>query len=168
MGDFSEFNDPFSSATGPSFSFGYQTRNFNDGLGTFIKDGWTYSLSSGLSENELMLERNDSTESFQIDIIKETGIEAIYDRVLYLTDLLIEGFNIRDIHIVTPINIRSERSAIVFCSLGSVTSNEKLRSTLEENNIIIAVRDGNCRISPSFYNTEAEIKKFFDVLDTLI
>ena len=73
LGDFSEFNDPFSSATGPSFPFGYQTRNFNGGLGTFINDGWTYSLSSGLSENELMLERNDSTESFQIDIIKETG-----------------------------------------------------------------------------------------------
>ena len=100
-----------------------------------------------------------------LDLLHSMGIENIYKRVLELTDLLIEGFNERQIKIVSSIENRNERSAILFCSLGDEAINESLREKLQEHNIIIAVKDGKCRISPNFFNTKNEIEHFFEVLD---
>lgn len=103
-----------------------------------------------------------------LKIIREIGIDNIYERVLKLTGLLIDGLLKRKIEIKTPIDYKKNRSGIVFCTLGSGEKNEAFRLALEEKQVLIAVRDGKCRISPNFFNTEDEIKLFFKVLDQVI
>jgi len=103
-----------------------------------------------------------------LDLLLSIGVENIYKTVLELTDLLIEGLNARHIKILSSIKNRTERSAILFCSLGNESVNESFQEKLQENNIIIAVRDGKCRISPNFFNTKKEVEHFFDVLDQVI
>ncbi|MBI9010778.1 MAG: aminotransferase class V-fold PLP-dependent enzyme [Clostridiales bacterium] len=103
-----------------------------------------------------------------LDLLHTIGIENIYRRVLELTDLLIEGLKDREIKIMSSIKNRNERSAILFCSLGDESVNIAFEEKLKENNIIIAVRDGKCRISPNFFNTKNEIDHFFEVLDDAI
>ncbi|WP_459845740.1 aminotransferase class V-fold PLP-dependent enzyme [Fusibacter bizertensis] len=105
---------------------------------------------------------------FGLDIIINTGISAIYEEVMRLTDLLIVGFQNRGIKILSSIENAEERSAILFFTLGSEEKNNKLQEALQEKKVIISVRDGKCRISPSFYNTSDEISYFFEILDSLI
>jgi selenocysteine lyase/cysteine desulfurase len=103
-----------------------------------------------------------------LELIKTIGINNIYDRILFLTDLLIEGLKSRNFQINTPIDNRDERSAILFCSFGDETRNEMISEALAEDGIIITIKEGKCRISPSFYNTSEEIEKFFASLDYII
>lgn len=100
-----------------------------------------------------------------LDIVLNIGIKTIYDEVLKLTDQLIKGLQNRQINIVSSIENRKERSAILFFTLGDEETNAKLQETLQKKNIILCVRDGKCRISPSFYNTVDEIDYFFEILD---
>lgn len=103
-----------------------------------------------------------------LDFLTELGIENIYTKVLMLTDLLIKGLRERDVEILSEVANKSERSAILFFSLGSEKLNQSLEEKLKENNIIIAVRDGKCRMSPSFYNSENDIEEFFRVFDMFV
>ena len=103
-----------------------------------------------------------------LDIVLNTGITTIYDEVLKLTDQLISGLQKRQINILSPINNKAERSAILFFTLGDEETNSKFEEILKKKNVIISVRDGKCRISPSFYNTTQEIDYFFEILDQVI
>lgn len=103
-----------------------------------------------------------------LDLLISAGVENIYKRVLELTDQLIDGLKERNVLILSPIETREERSAILFFTLSSEGDNISLEETLKENGIIISIRDGKCRISPAFYNTDAEIERFFEVLDTIL
>lgn len=102
-----------------------------------------------------------------LKLLESIGIEHIYSRILYITDLIIDGLKQRNIPIFTPIDKPSERSAILFCSFGGYDLNETIANQLKDKGIIIAVRDGKCRISPSFYNTKEEVEYFFDSIDCI-
>ena len=87
------------------------------------------------------------------EIIDEVGVQQIRQRNAHLTELLIRqareaGFRIRGA--ATP----EERSAIVMIAqddpAGAVQH-------LAERNIIVDFRPGHVRVSPHFYNSEAEI-----------
>jgi selenocysteine lyase/cysteine desulfurase len=56
-----------------------------------------------------------------------------------------------------------EQSAIVTCRLGDV---EKTTSLLREQNVVTTIRGADMRISPHFFNTEADIDGLFNVLET--
>lgn len=99
-----------------------------------------------------------------LDLLEEIGIDNIYKRVLALTDRIIEGLHLKNIEIVTPIDKISERSAILIFTMGSIDANKALFEKLLEKNIIVTLRDGLIRISPSFFNTEEEIDRFLDML----
>lgn len=103
-----------------------------------------------------------------LKLLDRIGIDQIYERILELTDLLINGLKERKLPIYSPIDCRNERSAILFSSFGSAEENESLAEKLKDAGIIIAIRDGKCRISPSFYNTEEEVKFFFKTLDQML
>lgn len=103
-----------------------------------------------------------------LDMVLSIGLPTIYEEVLKLTDHLINGLKARQIKIVSSIHKREERSAILFFTLGDETLNTELQASLQKKGVIIAVRDGKCRISPSFYNTVEEINTFFKVLDEVI
>lgn len=97
-------------------------------------------------------------------LLKEIGIQGIYQRILLLTDRIIAGLSEKNIKIITPVDRLSERSAILLFTMGSPEANEALYQTLLERKIIVTLRDGLIRVSPSFFNTEDEINQFLEVL----
>lgn len=102
-----------------------------------------------------------------LELLKEIGIQPIYQRILGLTDKIISGLQDRNITIVTPVEHLAERSAIILFTMGSLDANEALFKRFLEKNIVVTLRDGLIRVSPSFFNTEAEIESFLAVFDLL-
>lgn len=99
-----------------------------------------------------------------LDLLKEVGIENIHQRVLQLTDRIIAGLRARNLTLVTPVDSPGERSAILLFSVGSAEANQALVERLAAQNIIISLRAGLCRVSPSFFNTEQEVDRFLNAL----
>lgn len=99
-----------------------------------------------------------------LELLQEVGIENIYKRVIVLTDRIISGLQTKNIKIVTPVDNFTERSAIIMFTLGSTEANKSLYEKLLAQNIIVTLRGGLIRISPSFYNTEEEIDSFLNEL----
>lgn len=99
-----------------------------------------------------------------LDLVLEIGVEAIYNRVISLTDVLIQGFKQKGIHILSPIANTADRSAILTFTLVSESANEALHKSLTDQGIDIALRGGILRVSPNFYNTEEEIQAFLEAL----
>lgn len=99
-----------------------------------------------------------------LELLQEIGIENIYKRVMLLTGRIISGLHSKDIEIVTPVENIEERSGILLFTMGSEDANKILYKKLLENNIIVTLRDGLIRVSPSFYNTEEEIDSFINLL----
>lgn len=99
-----------------------------------------------------------------LELVLEVGVDNIYKRVLLLTDRIIAGLQQREIEIVTPIDHISERSAILMFTMGSPDANKALYEKLLSKNIVVTLRGGLIRISPSFYNTEEEIDRFLEAL----
>jgi selenocysteine lyase/cysteine desulfurase len=99
-----------------------------------------------------------------LDLLKEVGIANIHARVLQLTDHLIAGLRTRGIKIASPVDQISERSAILSLTVGSAQENQACYEKLLAQDIIVAPRDGRIRVSPNFFNTEAEIDRFLQAL----
>lgn len=99
-----------------------------------------------------------------LELLKEIGIDKIHSRVLRLTDRIIAGLHTKNIMITSPVDSINERSAIIIFTAGSEEANKVLYEKLMAQNIIISLRGGLCRVSPSFYNTEEEIDRFLEVL----
>ena len=94
-----------------------------------------------------------------LDLLHKIGIPAIYERVLELTNLIIHGLQENKLSLLTPFNNKEERSAIVSFTTGSIDRNKQLLEQLASENISISMRSNYLRVSPSFYNTEAEMKE---------
>lgn len=99
-----------------------------------------------------------------LDLLQEIGIENIYQRVIGLTDRIISGLQDKNITILTPIDHLHERSSILMFTLGCADANKRLYEKLLAQNIIVTLRGGQIRVSPSFYNTEEEIDRFLDTV----
>lgn len=99
-----------------------------------------------------------------LELLEEIGIENIYNRVMLLTDRIISGLKAKNIRIITPIDTISERSSIIIFTMGSTEANKNLYKKLLAQNIIVTLRDGMIRVSPSFYNTDSEIDSFLNAL----
>ncbi len=95
-----------------------------------------------------------------LKLLKDIGVEQIYERILHLTDRIILDLQKKKIQILSPIENVADRSAILVFTLGSIEANKALYKKLIEKNIIVTLRDGLIRVSPSFYNTEEEIDCF--------
>ncbi len=96
-----------------------------------------------------------------IELLLEIGIPNIERRILDLTDRLIEGLRSKDYRLLTPTG-ESERSGIVVFESGRHTSAD-LVERLRSENVIGAERAG-VRLSPHFYNSEAEIDQVLGLL----
>lgn len=95
-----------------------------------------------------------------LELLLEIGVDNIYLRVMKLTDMLIEGMKLKGYKILSPIEKKSERSSVIIFSIGDAAANKELYRRLRNRNIIITLREGNLRVSPSFFNTEEEIDIF--------
>ncbi|MFB3041114.1 MAG: aminotransferase class V-fold PLP-dependent enzyme [Candidatus Poribacteria bacterium] len=96
-----------------------------------------------------------------IDLLLEIGIPQIERRVLDLTNRLIEGLASKGYRLVTPTD-ESQRSGIVAFESDQYSPTE-LCEMLERENVIGAER-GGVRLSPHFYNSEAEIDHVLSAL----
>jgi len=99
-----------------------------------------------------------------LELLQEVGVENIYKRVLQLTDRLIAGLQAERQTIISPVHDIQGRSGILLFSAGSADENRLLYERLQAQNIIITLRGGVCRVSPSFFNTEAEIDQFLNAI----
>ncbi len=99
-----------------------------------------------------------------IALLFEAGIGPIEKRVLDLGDLIIQEAEKRGHAVLTP-KQRQERGGNVTIS-GSFDP-DTIRDALRKKGIMVNVRGGGLRVSPHFYNTEAEIMTFFEQIDHL-
>jgi selenocysteine lyase/cysteine desulfurase len=95
-----------------------------------------------------------------LEILREVGVHRIHQRVLQLTDGILEGLRDRGIEVVSPVDRIEERSAILSFCMGTEEANRGLRERLMDRGIQVALRDGRIRVSPSFFNTRDEIGRF--------
>ena len=100
-----------------------------------------------------------------MQIILDYGIEKVQDRILKLTDYLIEQLaNIKNTTILSPLS-KENRSGIVNLQ---IANNIEIVKKLREKKIVTSSRYGGIRISPHFYNTKEDIDTFVSTLISLI
>jgi selenocysteine lyase/cysteine desulfurase len=96
-----------------------------------------------------------------VDLLLEVGIPSIAERILDLTGRLRHG--LRELgHSVFGPQEREETSGIVSFLPRQGTA-EGLLKSLVANHVQVAARGGMVRVSPHFYNTEAEIDRVLEV-----
>jgi cysteine desulfurase / selenocysteine lyase len=97
-----------------------------------------------------------------LDLLLETGIENIENRVMVLGDKIIEQLNQRGLKIYSSTRTEERSGNIAFVMNQDVS---KLFEWMLKNKVKLTVRDGLVRLSPHFYNSEDEISRFFGLLD---
>lgn len=92
-----------------------------------------------------------------VESLFEVGAEAILERILFLTRILMEELSsIPALRILSPRN-DNERAGIVTVEAQNGVSLQPLMQQLSEKKIVVSLRDEKLRFSPHFYNTESEI-----------
>jgi selenocysteine lyase/cysteine desulfurase len=100
-----------------------------------------------------------------IELLMEVGIEKIRERVHGLGDLVIKEAEARGHVLLTPRN-RSERGGNI--TFTGYFDPVRARDVLLKKGILVNVRGGGLRVSPHFYNAEAELRLFFEGLDNAV
>ncbi|MCR4423270.1 MAG: aminotransferase class V-fold PLP-dependent enzyme [candidate division WOR-3 bacterium] len=93
-----------------------------------------------------------------LKILLDFGIDNVNSRINRLVEQLRTRMQGLGFEILTPENV-NQRAGILTCRRDG-TSMMELQKRLEEQKIIVSVRENCLRISPHFYNTEAEIEQF--------
>ncbi len=100
-----------------------------------------------------------------LDLLLETGIENIEQRVMTLGDSILKQLSQRGLKTYSSTR-REERSGNISFVMNQDVG--RLYEWMLDNKVKITVRDGLVRLSPHFYNSEDEILKFFDLLDSFL
>ena len=98
-----------------------------------------------------------------LELILAVGLPAIKARVLALTDALIAGLQARGCIITSPIAQRRERSGIV-CFRHPTVDAATLAERLQAAGVVVSLRGEAIRVSPHFYNTEADLDRLLMAL----
>ncbi len=105
-----------------------------------------------------------------LDLLESAGTERIEARTLALAQSLRDGLRERGYQVTSPL-APAERSQIVTIGWGAERDDAAATAVVErlaaEAQVVISARNGQLRISPHFYNTEDEIVRLLDHLDTL-
>ena len=97
-----------------------------------------------------------------LEFILDIGVDQIHRQILSLNDLLIEGLSHRSLSIASPLEPGSRSGILSFVPSGDP---EALFRFLLERNVLLSHRGPMIRLSPHFYNNEADIQAFFRALD---
>jgi len=100
-----------------------------------------------------------------LDLLMSVGLQEIFERVLYLLDLFIEGLQTRGLKILSSLR-DDERSGILIFSTGD--RDRDVVAFLKERAVITSLRGGGIRVSPHFYNNEDDVARFLAVLDEAV
>jgi len=98
-----------------------------------------------------------------VELLMETGIEAIADRTKLLTNRLIAGLEFKGYEIVS-LRENEQWSGIVSFTSSRHDHAEIVRMLRNKHQIEIALREGRLRCSPHFYNTEEQIARIISRL----
>jgi selenocysteine lyase/cysteine desulfurase len=123
-------------------------------------DIWSLRLSETASRFEI---GSPSQISFvgakeALKMLLNIGIEKIEERIIELTDHIIEAAKNLGLKLQTPIE-RQHRSGIVNFK---IEKPQELVRKLAEKGIIVSARAHGIRVSPHFYNTKEEIDIFME------
>jgi selenocysteine lyase/cysteine desulfurase len=97
-----------------------------------------------------------------IDLLLELDVSLIGERVLALTDRLVDGLRARGVELKSP-REPGEASGIVSFAIPGQTPAETGRR-LRAQRIFVTERRGGVRASPHFYNSEDEIDRLLAAL----
>ena len=97
-----------------------------------------------------------------LSLLEEVGIEAISRQVLALSKYAAEKLDAKGYEVRSP-RADHQRAGLVTFRHPSLP-NESVLQTLEDAKVVAAVRGGNLRFSPHFYNTTEEIDRAVDAL----
>jgi cysteine desulfurase/selenocysteine lyase len=99
-----------------------------------------------------------------VSLLNDVGISKIHLHLLSLTDYIFEFAEQIGIETATP-RKHEKRSGIVTLKLSNA---EKVFVSLNEQNIIVSLREGKIRISPHFYNSIEDIQIVCEALRKLV
>jgi selenocysteine lyase/cysteine desulfurase len=98
-------------------------------------------------------------------LLRELGVARIHARNLALTSQLLRGLAGKPhVRVLSPISSPGARSQIVVLTLGSAERNEAAVRALLAAGVVVALRAGNVRVAPNFFNEEAEIERLLELL----
>jgi kynureninase len=100
-----------------------------------------------------------------LEIISEVTPERIRDRQGELTDHVMERADAAGLEVRTPRD-RTERGGVVNVGVGDQA--EKIAEALFERDVCVDYRGDGIRVSPHFFNTEADIDRLFRALRDLV
>jgi kynureninase len=99
-----------------------------------------------------------------LDIIAEVSPQRIRERQAELTEHVIERADAAGLPVRTP-RVPADRGGVVNVGVGEDA--EKLAQALYEKDVCVDHRGDGLRISPHFFNTEADIDQLFDTLSRI-
>lgn len=91
--------------------------------------------------------------------IFKIGIREIENRILNLTDYLIDLLQNMNLQILSPIEQKKYRSGIILFKPGEKKPIEAVTELKKENRVIVSARGRGIRISTHFYNNEQDLDK---------
>jgi len=98
-------------------------------------------------------------------VVRELGVARIHARNLALTARLLGGLAAKPhVRVLSPVAAEGGRSQIVVVTLGGAAANEACVRGLLAAGVVVALRAGNVRIAPNFFNEEAEIDMLLELL----
>ncbi len=100
-----------------------------------------------------------------LGLLLDAGRDEIETRILHLTDILATRLQESGFSVYSDRSRPAVKSGIVTFSWKDKSRNKILHDVLHRKNIIISYREGYLRVSPHFYNSEAELLRFIDVLN---
>lgn len=95
-----------------------------------------------------------------LDYILGIGIENVWQRIKFLTGILIQELQKYDFEIFSPLDSEARSGIVVF----GVKNADKLTNQLLARRIYVSPRGGGIRIAPHIYNTEEELLSFVKAL----
>jgi selenocysteine lyase/cysteine desulfurase len=96
-----------------------------------------------------------------IRYLVNVGLEAVYQQVAHLTELIAAEAASRNWKLVTPTEADRHGAMMAIAS----TNAPLLVERLGQAGIVVSERDNNLRVSPHFYNNDADIKSLFSALE---
>jgi selenocysteine lyase/cysteine desulfurase len=99
-----------------------------------------------------------------LELLLSIGIDTVYKKALENTTLIINGLQINNYNLVTPIKNKEERSAIVHFNSNSFTATKTLFKKLKQHKVVVSLQGENLRVSPNFFTTKEEIEVFLSFL----